>query len=147
MMIFLVIRFLHILSAAAWLGAAIWVAGDARRTLSLGKPYIEALPARIAPALKLDLWAGVATVLTGLIYIAALGGRPRLGVMIGFGLAVLRVGLTGGFLLPSFRGLASRISSGKEVKPNDFSVKGMALFTGVNHVLWVGALVAMVGRF
>jgi len=142
-----ILLFFHVLCAAAWLGAALWVPRDAKRTLALGKPFQAALPARVAPALELDLWSGVGTVATGLVVLSALGGRPRLGILIGFALALARLALTFGLLRPSWRLVASRISAGEEVKPDDPAVRRMSGIAGAGHALWAGALFTMVLGF
>ena len=35
--------FLHVLAAALWMAAALWVSGDVRRTLAMGRPYVDGL--------------------------------------------------------------------------------------------------------
>ena len=57
--------FLHVLAISTWIGAAIWVAGDVKRALAMGKPHVDVLAARIRPALGLDAGAGIATIVTG----------------------------------------------------------------------------------
>lgn len=140
------LRFLHILAGAAWLGAAIWVAGDVRRTLALGKPHLAALPARIGPALGLDLWAGIATVLLGTAYmfVAYDGGHPPARIMGGFGLAIARVLLTALLLKPAWSKLAGRITAGEDVAAGDPAAKKLGMFSGIGHLLWILILGSMV---
>jgi hypothetical protein len=143
--------FLHVLSVATWLGATLWVAGDVRRTLGLGKPFVTALPARVASALRLDHYAGAATVLTGLALIAyqemSMRRHPTVGIVIGLVLALARLGLSGAALGPAWRKLAARIAAGDEVPATDPAVKRLGMLSGIGHALWVLALVTMVGGF
>ncbi len=48
------LAFLHVLSISVWMAAALWVAGDVRRTLASGRPHVDLLPQRVRPALGLD---------------------------------------------------------------------------------------------
>jgi len=139
-----ILRFLHILTGAAWLGAALWVAGDVRRTLALGPPHLAGLAARVNPALGLDLWAGVATVLLGLVYMLWIGGHPGVGVMIGFTLALLRVAVTAAFVRPAWNKVAARIAAGEAVPATDPGARKLGMWSGIGHGLWLAILASMV---
>ena len=138
------LRFLHILAASAWLGATLWVAGDVRRTLALGRAEAGALGARVSPALSLDLAAGVLVLLTGLLVLLVRGVHPRTGIMIGFALTLIRLGVVAAGLRPAWRAIATRIQGGETVPPTDARVKRMAMFSGIAHTLWLIALATMV---
>jgi hypothetical protein len=138
------LRFLHILSASAWLGATLWVAGDVRRTLALGRPHPAPLPARIAPAIGLDLGAGVATLVTGLAVMFYVGGHPRTGIMIGFALTLVRIAVVAAGLRPAWKRLATRLAAGEDVPAADGAARRMAMFSGIAHTLWLLALATMV---
>jgi hypothetical protein len=137
-------RFLHVLSASAWLGAALWVAGDVRRTLALGRPHLAALPARVSPALSLDVWLGLATIVTGLLVLLLQGLHPPVSIMIGFTLALLRLLLVAFALRPAWTRLRARIEAGDEVPAGDPAPKRLGMFSGIAHLLWLGALATMV---
>jgi hypothetical protein len=137
-------RFLHILSISVWMAAALWATGDVRRTLALGRPHVDALAARIRPALGLDGAAGVATVATGALLMWAQGlGHPRLGVSVGILLTLVRLGLLVA-LRRAWRSLAARIAAGEPVSPGDAGARRMAMLGGIAHTLWLLALAAMV---
>lgn len=143
-MLVLVLRFLHILSAATWLGAAIWSAGDVRRTLALGRPHTDALAPRLRPAFALDLWAGIATLVTGLAYIPlAYAGMPAPGIVLGLGAVLVRLGLQLGFLRPSARRLQVALAAGDGAAAAPLA-KRLGMFSGIGHLLWVIALAGMV---
>lgn len=138
------LRFLHILAASAWLGATLWVASDVRRTLAHGRPYPAGLPARVNPAVGLDVAAGLATVITGLLVLAYQGVHPRPGIMIGFTLSIVRVGVVLAGLRPAWRAVAARLAAGEEISPTDAPVRRMAMWSGMAHTLWLVALATMV---
>jgi len=137
-------RFLHVLSASAWLGAALWVAGDVRRTLALGRPHLAALPARVGPALSLDVWLGVATLVTGLLVLLLQGLHPGTNLMVGFAATLARLLLIALALRPAWNRLAARIATGGEVPAGDPAAKKLGMFSGIAHTLWLLALATMV---
>jgi hypothetical protein len=138
------LRFLHILATSVWLGATLWVPGDVRRTLGVGRAQTTTLQARVSPALWLDIAAGAATILFGVLLIAARGGVPRIGIVIGFALALARLAVVAVALRPAWRSVQSRLVAGEDVAANDGSVKRMAMWSGIGHTLWVAALATMV---
>lgn len=138
------LRFLHILSASAWLGATLWVAGDVRRTLAHGRPYPAGLAARVGPAIGLDVAMGLATVVTGLLVLTYQGLHPRTGIMIGFALSVVRIGVVLAGLRPAWLAISARLAAGEDVPPADAPVRRIAMWSGMAHMLWVVALATMV---
>lgn len=136
--------FLHVLSISLWIAAALWVASDLRRTLALGKPHLDALAARIGPALGLDAVATVATFATGTLVMWAEGwGPPRPGVTAGIAFAIARAGLLGAVRRP-VRAVIERIRVGEAPSPVDPSVKRVRVLSGIAHALWLLALAGMV---
>jgi putative copper export protein len=138
------LRFLHILAAAVWLGATLWVAGDVRRTLAAGRGDAGALGARVSPALSLDLAAGILVLVTGLLVLLVQRVHPRTGIMVGFALTLIRLGVVAAGLRPAWRAIAKRLQAGETVPPTDAPVKKMAMFSGIAHTLWLIALATMV---
>lgn len=136
--------FLHVLAISAWIGAALWVAGDVKRALAMGKPFVDALPARVRPALGLDAVAGIATIVTGgLIMWEEQLGKPRFGIAAGIVLALVRLGLLGA-MRRTWRGLLARIQAGEAVPASDPSARRMSMFSGIAHTMWLLALAGMV---
>jgi hypothetical protein len=136
-------KFLHVLCASAWLGATLWLAGDVRRTLALGRAQASALGARVRPSLGLDVGAGVATILTGILVMVAQGGHPRTGIMVGFVLALARLVIVFAGLRPAWLAISARLATGEDVPATAAPVKRMAMFSGIAHTLWVIALATM----
>jgi hypothetical protein len=136
--------FLHVLSIAAWFGAALWVAGDVKRSLALGGAHAGALAAAVRPKLGLDAAAGVATVATGLLLMWEEGmTRPRFGITAGVVLTLLRLGLLAS-IRRAFRSIAARVAAGEPVAPGDPAARRMSMLSGIAHLLWALALAGMV---
>jgi hypothetical protein len=136
--------FLHVLAISAWIGAALWVAGDVKRSLAMGKPYVDALPSRIRPALGLDAVAGVATIVTGaLLMWEEHMGRPRFGIAAGIVLALVRLGVLA-VMRRIWRGIVARIQVGETVAADDAAAKRMSMLSGIAHTMWLLALAGMV---
>lgn len=140
------ILFLHILFAATWLGAALWAAGDVRRTLALGRPHTESLAPRVRPALSLDLWSGLGTVLTGIALTGMVyTGMPPAGILVGFGAALVRFALLAGAVMPAFRRVERALAAG-ETAQAAAPARRLGMLSGIGHLLWVVALAGMVYR-
>jgi hypothetical protein len=138
--------FLHILLAATWLGAALWATGDVRRTLALGRPHTDVLAARTRPALSLDLWAGLGTLVTGLVLTGLVyQGMPEPGILVGLGAVLVRLALLGAAVLPAFRRLDKAIAAG-ELASAGSTAKRLGMFSGIAHLLWIVALAGMIFR-
>ncbi len=143
-MIVRVLVFLHVMSISAWLAAALWVAGDVKRTLALGRPHVDALASRVQPALGLDAIAGASTIVTGALLFWAEGiGRPRLGLTAGIVVALVRFGLIAG-LRRAWRGILARLSAGEAVPAADPAARRMGMLSGMAHTAWLLALAGMV---
>ncbi len=136
--------FLHVLSISVWMAAALWVSGDVNRALALGRPYVDALAARVRPKLGLDAAAGVATVITGaLIMWEEHLGKPRIGITIGIVLTLARLGLLAA-MRRSWRSIAERLGRGEQVASGDPAPRRMAMYSGIAHTMWLLALAGMV---
>ena len=140
------VLFLHVLAAATWLGAALWTAGDVRRTLALGKPYTDALPRRVRPALYLDLWMGVATLLTGIAAIGLEGGVPRTGVLVGFVAVLVRIAVLVLGVRPAYRSVEAALGQ-SDLSAAGAPARRLGMLAGIAHLLWVVALAGMVFPF
>ena len=136
------VLFLHVGAAATWLGAALWAPGDIRRTLALGLPHAEALPARAGAAFSLDLWSGLATLLTGLVAVALRGGVPRPGIVVGLGAVLLRLGLLTLGTLPAWRQVVGAIREG-DLPAARTKARRLSALAGPAHLLWAVALAGM----
>jgi hypothetical protein len=139
------VLFLHIGAAATWLGAALWTPGDVRRTLAMGPPHTAALAGRAGVAISLDLWAGLATLVTGLVLVALQGGVPRTGIAVGLVAVLIRLGLVAMGTLPAWRQVRRALASGDLAKARA-PARRLAVLAGPAHLLWAVALAGMVFR-
>ena len=139
--------FLHVLSIAIWIAAALWVSGDVKRSLASGRPNVDLLNARVRPALRLDLVAGIATIVTGslLVWEERLG-MPRIGITAGILLTLVRIGVLAA-LRGAYRSLFARLQAGEAVPVTDPAARRMSMLSGIAHTMWLLALAGMVFPF
>lgn len=141
----LVVRFLHILSAALWMGAVLYWPGALRRALkAAGPPLPEAALAQARVGLGLDLGAGLATLATGLVYASPWGvGRIRFGLILGLTFALARLVLLVVLARPSLHATSEAVAAGNLDLARGAS-RRLPAYTGMAHLLWLFALVTMV---
>jgi len=140
------LRFLHVVAIACWLGATLFLAGDARRSLAAGPDAARAFFDRALRSLRVDRVAGLATLLTGasLIYLTRIWPAMPLPLMVGMTLGACRAGLTEGLLFPAVRRLGARLETG-EAPAALLPVAGrLAMLAGIGHLIWLGALAGMI---
>lgn len=140
----LALRFLHLLSAALWMGAALFWPGAVRRALAAAPaaPPAPAL-AQARAGIGLDLGAGLATVATGLLYLALGGVALRRGLEAGLALALLRLVLLLALARPALAAAAAGVAAGDLDRARGASRK-LPAYAGAAHLLWLLALVCMV---
>jgi hypothetical protein len=135
--------FLHVLSQSFWFGATLWVTGDVRRTLALGRPHVDVLPARLRPALGLDALAAFATIATGVLLYWTQGfPPPRPGLAAGMILALARVGVIAGMRL-ALRDVLARLHANVPVPADDPAARRVSMLGGMAHLTWLLALAGM----
>lgn len=144
----LVLKLFHVACASIWFGAS-WLAGaDVRQTLLLGRPYVDALPARIRQLERLAISCGTLTLLTGVSLAAWLYGihemPPRLYVVLGLTLATMVVG--GLLVSPSWRRVAAVIETGQDLEATRRHAARFARSLWVEHLLRLTALAFVVAR-
>jgi hypothetical protein len=139
--------FLHVLSISAWLGAALWVPRDVKRTLASIGADVDALAARVQAALRLDAFAGVAAIATGMLLVwEEAVARPRLGIVLGMLLAFARLGLLVA-LGRAWQEVLGRVRAGEAAAPADRAARRLPMFSGMAHTAWLAALACMVFPF
>jgi hypothetical protein len=139
------VRFLHVLSMAAWLGASLWLGADAPRALARGAAEARAFLDRARVAVRLDRAAAGLTILTGLglLHLSRVWPDVRPGLWVGMALALVRAGLNDGLVAPALR----RIGAGLEAGQDPASLRPLAarvtLGSRLGHAAWLGALAGM----
>jgi hypothetical protein len=138
-------RFLHVVSMATWLGASLWLAGDARRSLSGGAAEALAFAGRARAAVRLDRVAGLLTILTGVAMIALTQDFPHLRhpLWAGMVLAVVRLGLTDAVLAPTARLIGAGVAAGATPESLQPLARRLAAASGAGHLAWLLALAGM----
>ena len=140
----LALRFLHVLSAALWMGSGLFWPGSLRRALALGPPHAAPALAQANAGIGLDLGAGIATLATGLLYASPLGGiAMRAGILVGLVLALSRLVLLFALARPALRRASEALARG-EIEAARNASKRLPAYSGIAHLLWLLALVAMV---
>jgi hypothetical protein len=139
-------KIVHFASMAVWLGAAMWVPGDVKRSLDLPGGPDANLPRRIRAALRLDIWGGIFTIFSG-IALAWQGAAHARWIGVGFALSILLFMLVMVVLLPAGKRIAAAVETGGDLAEARGSVKQLAAFSGVAHLLWLAVLVEMVVRW
>lgn len=140
----LTLRFLHVLSAALWMGSGLFWPGALRRALALGPPHPAPALAQARAGLGLDLASGAATVVTGLVYASPLGGvSMRAGILVGLALALARLALLFAMARPALQRAAEALARG-DLEAARAASKRLPAYSGSAHLAWLLALVAMV---
>jgi hypothetical protein len=140
------VRYLHVVSMAGWLGAALWLAGDARRSLDAGPEATQAFLRRSLASLRFDRWAGMATLVTGatLIYLTRVWPALPAPLLVGMTLGIARAALTDAALLPAVRKLAVQLEAGAAPAALLPAAGRLAMLSGIGHLVWLGALAGMI---
>jgi hypothetical protein len=139
-----IVRLLHVLAMASWLGATLWLSGDARRSLGAGQAEAMAFLGRARSAILLDRAAGAVTIFSGLLLLhLAQAWPPRIGLLVGMVLAVVRAGLTDAVMAPGLRKIAVGLAGGAAPASLVPVARRLAAVSGVGHLAWLGALAGM----
>ena len=147
---YLILKTIHILSTAVWLGAGLTVAGDVRRTIERGRPHTDLLIERVNRQGRLAVIGGVFTLGTGVNLIFTLGGfanvRSNIHAGLGLSLLIFAVGL--GLSMPTWRRIRAILSdAGGDLAEAKRLSRRLGMFTGIEHLLWLIVLVVMVMKF
>jgi hypothetical protein len=140
------VKLLHVISMATWLAAALWLAGDARRSLAAGPDAARAFVGRAMRSLGLERVAGALTIVTGLalLHFAGVWPNVRAGLWLGMAMAVLRAALTDAAMFPTVRRIQARLATGADPVALEPLAAKLATFSKAGHLLWLLALSGMV---
>lgn len=141
------LRLLHFLGMAVWVGGALTIGSDVRKTVARGKPHTDMLGMRVNKQLTFGLVAAIVTIGSGLGMIFAIGGFAAIGPRIHAGLtfALVTLGVELFLLRPAVAKLVSALDrgDGRELPP---MTKRIAMVSGITHALKLVILVLMVFR-
>jgi len=140
----LVLRFFHVVPASLWFGSALFWPGALRRALAPSAPAPAQALAQARAGAGLDLWMGLATLATGIVYLSPAGGISfRMGLGLGLGLALLRIVLLLTLARPALRRIAEATAAG-DFGAARAAAKALPAYAGTAHLLWLLALACMV---
>ena len=144
----LILRFLHMLFMATWIGAVLFVSGDAKRTLNEPGTSLKMLGDRMNRANRIAAVSALATLATGVGLIALLGGMGSVpaGIHIGLVTSILMLLIGGGVIGRNARLIAAGAESGADRSTLVPHAKQMMIGIMIFHTLWVGTLALMVFR-
>ena len=147
-MVYLVLRLLHLLFMATWIGAVFFTSGDVRRTLDAGPSHLALLRDRVGRSTRLAGLSGILTIVTGIGMIVLLGGMGAVspGIHIGLTIALLALVVGGVGIGGSWRKIDAGLGEGKSVADLAPLLKRMKIATMVFQTLWLVGLIAMVFR-
>ena len=143
MTLHLALRFLHLLAASLWIGSALFWPGALRRALAVAPPDPGPALAQARAGFALDLALGIATIATGLLYLA-MGEVPlRHGLEAGFAFAVIRIVLLLALARPALRRVEEGAAA-SDLERARGAARKLPAYAGAAHLLWLLALVCMV---
>lgn len=134
----------HIAIAAAWFGHKLLVPGDIRRSAGAGPDDARGLLSRMKRAERFGQLTGLGTLISGGLLVWAVGaGTVGIGVWVGAGLVLVAIALGALVARPASKRLMAAVESGDRVAA---SIAGAQIgrVLGVESLLWLGALTAMV---
>ena len=144
--VYSLILLVHILSMAIWLASGLWVAGDMRRTLALGKPHTEVMVTRIERSKRITIASALLTVASGLGVVFAQGGFSVMPIRIHLGIGLTLCTFTVGAVLaePTWQRIKKIAGSGGDASEALGLARRFSVFYGIEHVLKLVILFLMV---
>lgn len=134
----------HIAIAAAWFGHKLLIPGDIRRSVSIGNAEAEAFLSRLGRAQRFGIITGLGTVLSGGVLAWAVGVESvRPGVWVGAGLVIVAIALGAIVARPASQRLIAAVQADDRAGASRAGAQ-VARVLGVESLLWLGALTAMV---
>jgi hypothetical protein len=114
------LKVIHVLCMAVWLAGGLGAPADVRRTLALGREHVAQLVARLDYTTRIQIPFAIATVLSGLALVFAVGGFAHVPhrIHLGLALAISIFAVGGGVVNPALvrlkRSLDRDLSAGEQ---------------------------------
>ena len=136
---------LHVITAAAWFGLGLRLAGQARTVLKLDRAAAAALAEDVQRSVRLMGIFIVLTFIFGLIAFFAGGGFAVYGPIYHTSLTLIVILILLQFLLirPSWKKLQAGLAAEKKAGQVESYRKRLAMGTGIGHLIWLVLLVLM----
>jgi hypothetical protein len=148
--ILFLLKIFHIAAASIWIGGGLNAPRDIRRTLPLGQPYVSELMPRLRAIAQLMNVSALATLLSGIAIVFAVGGFGRVPHRIHVGLALTLLAFVAGRYLirPVLGEIAQAIKASPVAQDKvDHIMVRFRLVNNVEHGLRLAVLVLMVYPF
>lgn len=144
----IILRILHLLSVAVWVGYPLGASGDIRRTLALGPPHTDLLVSRIGRSARVTIASGLLTAATGLGLVFAMGGFGAVPARIHVGLTLTLATLAVGAALshPIWVRIRKTITAKGDLAEAQRAAKRFGMATGIEHFLKIAVLGIMVWK-
>jgi len=145
---YLIVRLIHIVFMATWIGSLLFLSGDIRRTLAEPSAHLPLLRARMNRATRIAGASGLMTLVTGVALILLLGGFGAVPPAIHLGLltSLAMLGVGGGLIGRNARTIEAGLEKGESPASLLPAAEKLALGARIFHSLWLATLALMVFR-
>jgi hypothetical protein len=138
------LKVLHIVVAAAWFGHKLLVPGDIRATVTATIDEPDLFLRRLKRAERLGIVTGLGTLVSGAALWWAIGfDTVAVGVWVGAALVLIAIAVGAIVARPASKRLHAAVRSSDRVEAA-LAGRQVSSVLGVESILWVGALTAMV---
>ena len=137
---------LHIITASAWFGLGLRLAGQARSVLEAGPEQGSALLASTARSVSLMNWFALLTFVFGLASLFAGGGFGAYGWPYHTSITLILLLVLDQYFVIRSGWSALDAALGTDAEAAQSAVKRVAAGTGAGHLLWLVTLILMFGR-
>jgi len=147
-MVYLILRLVHILFMATWIGAVFFTSGDVRRSLEAGPEHLSLLQDRVSRNVRIAGPSAILTLLSGFGLIFSLGGMASVppAIHTAMTLAILAWAVSGFGIGGAWRKIQAGLAEGQDLATLAPLLKRMKISTMVFQTLWLVCLVLMVFR-
>jgi uncharacterized membrane protein len=146
---FLILKVLHLVAAAVWIGGSLTAPSDIRRCLLAGPPHTAQLMPRLRAISKLMNMSALFTFITGVALVFAAGGFDRVPHRIHVGIFLTLAAVVAGrwLIRPVLKRIAAVIGAPVPPVEVDRIMVQFWAVNGVEHALRLAVLVLMVYPF
>jgi len=140
------LRIVHIIAIALAIGVTLTLGADLRRALERGRAEAKLTADRLLRTGKISLVAAILTLVSGVGLIIAKGGMKHVGpgIHIGMTLLIIMMVIAAVGIKPVSQKIHALVHSETDLAEVAPLKKKLAMFSGINQLLWLIALIMMV---